>query len=587
MKKNLLSIFGIAFSLSAFAQLPVSTTAENKNVVLEEFTGIYCVFCPDGHKRAKEISDNNPGDVVLINVHTGGYANPNGSDPDFRTSFGSALAGQTGLTGYPSGTVNRRVWSGSNTAQSRTAWAGSANTILGEASYANVALEGEIDYATRELTVDVEVHFTGTAPSTMNLNVALLQNNVAGPQTGGSNFNPSALLPNGDYNHQHMLRHLLTGQWGDEITTTTQGTTFAKQFTYSIPDDINDIPMVLTDLEIVAFVVEGQQNIITGAKGPINFTNLQGDNITLKGVDPSSSCDLMLQPVLDVKNNGGNEITSMRVRYHLGGQNVTYYDWTGSINAFENASVTLGDIAVPSDIGTSLTVEIINVNGVADNFPDDNMMTDIQIGVGSGLEFTFEFTQDRWGNESTWEIVEEGTTNVILSGGPYGVLGSNGTQVHSYDLVLPSVGCYSIKVNDSQGDGINSGKGEGMFAILDKDGNTTVLSNDGTFDSEVVVDFNVLSASPLSIGSDEVASELTVFPNPVTNIANIKFSLNNADNATLTIHNILGEVVYTETNLNQGQNIIDFDVTNLRAGMYFTTINAEEGISSTKFTVAK
>ena len=55
MKKLLsLSLFS-AYSVVGMAQLPVSTSAENKNAVLEEFTGIYCVYCPDGHKRANEI----------------------------------------------------------------------------------------------------------------------------------------------------------------------------------------------------------------------------------------------------------------------------------------------------------------------------------------------------------------------------------------------------------------------------------------------------------------------------------------------------------------------------------------------------
>ena len=53
-----------------FAQSFVSTTAENKNVVLEEFTGIHCGYCPDGHVMAQNFSNANPGDVVVINLHT-------------------------------------------------------------------------------------------------------------------------------------------------------------------------------------------------------------------------------------------------------------------------------------------------------------------------------------------------------------------------------------------------------------------------------------------------------------------------------------------------------------------------------------
>ena len=120
MKKIIFPAFAL-FSFIASSQTFVSTSVENKNVILEEYTGISCGYCPDGHKIAQDLHNANPNDVFLINIHTGGYANPQGPDTDFNTSFGSALAGQTGLTGYPSGTVNRHIFSGSTTtAQSRS-----------------------------------------------------------------------------------------------------------------------------------------------------------------------------------------------------------------------------------------------------------------------------------------------------------------------------------------------------------------------------------------------------------------------------------------------------------------------------------
>jgi hypothetical protein len=60
-------------------------------VVLEELTGINCQYCPDGHLRAKQIADANPGRVVLVNIHAGGYATPGAGQPDLRTTAGTAL----------------------------------------------------------------------------------------------------------------------------------------------------------------------------------------------------------------------------------------------------------------------------------------------------------------------------------------------------------------------------------------------------------------------------------------------------------------------------------------------------------------
>ncbi len=109
-------------------------------------------------------------------------------------------------------------------------WAAASNIVLDEVSYVNIALQGTIDVDTRVLTVDVETHFTGVAPSNLNLNIALLQSHIAGPQTGGLG-NPDQILEDGQYEQNHMLRHLLTGQWGDVISTSAQGTTITNQYT--------------------------------------------------------------------------------------------------------------------------------------------------------------------------------------------------------------------------------------------------------------------------------------------------------------------------------------------------------------------
>ncbi|MEK9601231.1 MAG: hypothetical protein VW147_05270, partial [Bacteroidota bacterium] len=64
MKKILTyGILGLFTISSSIAQNWVSTTPENKKVILEELTGVNCTYCPDGHKRANAIKDNNPDNV--------------------------------------------------------------------------------------------------------------------------------------------------------------------------------------------------------------------------------------------------------------------------------------------------------------------------------------------------------------------------------------------------------------------------------------------------------------------------------------------------------------------------------------------
>ena len=100
--KKIFTLLIILYTYNLFSQTFVSTIPENKNVILEQFTGIYCGFCPDGHVIAEGLAIANPNDVFVSKIHTGGYSNPNGpNDPDFNTIYGAAIANASGLAGYP------------------------------------------------------------------------------------------------------------------------------------------------------------------------------------------------------------------------------------------------------------------------------------------------------------------------------------------------------------------------------------------------------------------------------------------------------------------------------------------------------
>ncbi len=383
MKKLLLLLFTGCTTL-AMAQLPVSTSAENKNAVLEEFTGIYCTFCPDGHRLAQQFADANPGDVVLINIHTGGYADPNGSDPDFRTQWGAAIAGQSGLFGYPAGTINRRNFPGFEqqgspagaTAQSRGSWSTTGGTVISEASYANIALEGVIDYANKVLTVDVETYFTAAAPgATVKLNVAVLQNNVQGPQTG-MNGNPDQVLPNGNYNHNHMLRELLTGQWGVDIPTATS-VVGSYQYTWNIPDEINGIPVSVGELEVVAFITETQQEVVTGAKGPITLDLPAGMStadvqaVNSMSTATTSLCETSITPEFTIQNNESFAIDSCEAVLYFNGTPTT--QWITNIAANSTQVVTFAPQTLVAGSNTiSFEVSMNNVAQYIDVVSNNN-----------------------------------------------------------------------------------------------------------------------------------------------------------------------------------------------------------------------
>lgn len=414
MKKITLAVLLIA-GLSSSAQTIVSTTPQNRKVVLEEFTGIHCVFCPQGHAIGNGIKAADPNNAFIINVHVGGFATPSPGEPDFTTPFGAPIAAQSQLTGYPSATINRSVFLGfgntaGGTAMYRNFWTEASNTIKATPSYVNVALTGTINIDTRLLTVHVEAFYTASSGVPTNkINVALLQNNTLGAQTGGNAGN--------NYNHQHRLVHLLTGQWGDAINTTTIGTFVDRTYTYTIPSSYNSIDAVLGDFELVAFVAEGNQNIISGNGALPTYTGLSStaDAKVFNVNSITAQCNPSLAPTIVLQNFGQPTLTSLPISYNINGGANQIYNWTGSLASLERTTITLPNVTYTIQPSNTLNITFPNDGNNTNNL---GSVTFAKAVLGTSNNITLTIKPDVYGSEITWNI-KNSLGTIITAGGPY------------------------------------------------------------------------------------------------------------------------------------------------------------------------
>ena len=491
MKNLILLLSIVCFGVNA--QTFVSTSPENKNVVLEEFTGIYCVFCPDGHVIGQGLHDANPNDVFLINIHTGGYSNPNSpSDPDFNSNHGAAIAANSGLAGYPAGTVNRHVFpnitpqgSAGTTALSRGDWSAASTEIMSQASPVNVAAQASYDMATGILTINTETYFTATHTNSAFLHVAVVQNNVPGPQTGAAQYNPGAIISgpwSPTYNHQHMLKYLMDGAFGIELNTTTAGTFIPNTHTWTVPATLT-LPQGTTgfmpdidptNLDVVAFISEGPQEIITGFQANVVciFPNAYDANVTA-----SSAEDVVCASETDIeitfRNYGNQPLTSLDLMYDINGGFPLTYNWTGNLASGAAVTVSIPNVAFTPQAFNNVNWTASNPNGQTDQNSSNNysssmfrhweLQGDVLMGIDAGL-INIDITTDGYGSETTWDIkAEDGT--VVASGGPYG---SNTTYNE-----IASVGatqCFTFSLYDSYGDGMCCTNGVGSVLVQDGSG---------------------------------------------------------------------------------------------------------------------
>ena len=571
MKKKITLTAFVILTLSQMnAQTFVSTSPSKKNAILEEFTGIYCTYCPDGHKRANDLSAAYPDRFYQINIHQGGLAVPSGNDVDLRTPFGDALASQAGVSGYPCGSVNRRLFpSETAISVSRTMWANYVPVVLNESSYVNVAAKSSIDFATRTLTVDVEVYYTADAfVSKNNINVALVQNHILGHQTGMLS-NPEQIYKDSIYIHQHALRHLLTGQWGDDttVTATAANSFFSARYSYVIPENLNNVPYVLDNLEVIVFIAEGDKNIVTATKSEMIYLNTDpvlGDITEIE----TNSCDAAF--ALDLKNYWHNkDITSLDFEYEVYGEIFKYHWQNGTIAANTVDTVVLPPVDLRVGDPAIINVTITAINGdtsfdITKSYPLEKMKYEVDAGA------TLKLVTDRYGNQITWRVFD-GMEKAVDSGGPYGKLSYNGTATRIIALPLSTAGCYAVKIYDSAGDGINHGTGAGYIDILSADGDI-IVHNDGRFKHET--GFYLLYKGEVGIENISMSPEFRINSNPVKNVLQIEGL---QDYQTAVILNINGQSVNFVRN---GKNL---DVSHLKSGQYFLQIKTGNKTEVLKF----
>lgn len=604
MKKSLLLLGNVvAAGLSFAQQTPVSQTPLNKNVVLEELTGINCQYCPDGHKRAKQLADANPGRVVLVNVHAGGYATPGAGQPDLRTTDGTALDNFFDPEGYPAGALQRTP-SGTETflATGRGNWAGMANTVLGQASPVNVAMDAQIDAVTRQLTLHVEIFYTTPQAAGTNhyLNVGIVQNNYEGPQTAGSTWNPDAVLPNGNYLHQHMFRGFINagGTWGETIDASSTGV-ITKTITYTLPASLNNIDMNIGDLQFFAILHEGHNTynnskVITAAEVTPTYVNVPAATASVQSIVNNFNIGCAttgaISPIVKVKN-AGSAITNLTFSTAVNGGTASTYDWTGNIPAFGSADITIPTVNFTPGTTNNVVVTLTSVNngsGTVGATASANKNI-IKAATATGTVITLEVLTDNYPGETTWQMLNSSGT-AVANGGPYAGNGQNAggadaLKTKSHDITLPASDCYSIKLMDEYGDGFTYGNNPGGgFGFRIKQGTTTLYSKiQAPYDFGVATTIDGVLNFVLGINeNEEVLTVFNIYPNPAQNSATLEIATSNESKVSYKIVNALGQEVLAD-NLGSvnGQKTVSVNTSSLKSGIYFVKFDIN-GVSTQK-----
>ena len=180
----------------------------------------------------------------------------------------------------------------------------------------------------------------------------------------------------------------------------------------------NNVDAVLADLEVIAFVSETQQNIISGAEATPFFDGLEYSNdASLLSIEDNlnGNCGETASPVIVIQNFGTDLINSLSIEYSINSGSSETHSWSGSLESLQSTSIELPSISYsPSDTNT---INII----LSDDENNDNNSNVFYFDQSSSYEtsfVTFDLVTDNYATETTWEFTDS-SGNIIAQGGGY------------------------------------------------------------------------------------------------------------------------------------------------------------------------
>ncbi|HBW85821.1 MAG TPA: hypothetical protein DEF82_03495 [Crocinitomicaceae bacterium] len=199
---------------------PVFTPNTNlfRNVLIEDFTGHQCVFCPAAADLAHALHESNPSRVFTASIHSG----PTGmgdfqvvSLPNYPTDFTNAQGleigtyfgtNDGGFIGNPRGTVNR--FNNGYIFQSPAQWSSMMNDQLTQNSL-KVNIQSALNYypSTKGAFLHVEIEkLDQNLTNELGVVVYLLEDSLVGDQKMSDNSH------NSSYVHRDIHRGNIDGQ---------------------------------------------------------------------------------------------------------------------------------------------------------------------------------------------------------------------------------------------------------------------------------------------------------------------------------------------------------------------------------------
>lgn len=540
MKKLFLLSLSLLISILTFGQQIA------KNYVLVEMsTSTGCYYCPGAEMGAQDLVDNGK-NVAVIAYHHNSYGDT------LYTSDGLARISYYGYNGTPDTYFNggNNVLGGNHSSSLYSTFLPIYNNAIDEltsfsCNIDNFSSTNDLDFMTN-ITVEKVADYTG---SNLKLFVVVTED-----------FDPY------NWEGQSQLGFVERGMFPSASGTAldfSSATSISKEINFSVDPSWN-----LENSELIVFVQDMDSKEILQVEKSIMDLPSGTNNIILQKINTPVEgeviCGNNITPTIQIKNKGTEELTSVDFVVSVNGSEIDTCSWTGNLASLESTEITLDEVTFNPIANNELSIVAENPNGVTDDDTSNNLVT----------------TNFNKSDETTTRIVLDMNPGAWAFQTSYALFNSEGTELYSGSdftdneqineiFTLDIDECYYFEFYSS-GDGFHTA--EGYCKLTDNVGGEELINISGDFGQLFEYNFRTTTVANISDVNDE---NISIFPNPTSDIININF--NDSKNCNLTIFRVDGSVVFKKEYSNiQNTNI---DVSDFTQGIYFITITGDVNYS--------
>ena len=559
MKKFTLSLFLLIAATIVYSQSP-------RMVLQEEFTSSTCAPCASANPTFHNWLVQHPDIYTAIFWHCN-WPSP-GNDPMYlaNTTENGARISYYSVNSIPWAFVDGNVYA--NNGLSLT-WPVIQNRSAVLSPF-TINLQHQLNAAQDSIFVTMLVACTQAVAASMVAHNVVIEKHVHFTTAPGSN---------GEKDFYNVMKKMLPGKDGTDLMLSyVPGDYSVMQYGWKLANvyDINQ-------LGAISFVQnKSTKEVYQAANSSAEVITMPFNNdAEMMNVSNYStvSCTGKINPVVEIRNNGNNPITSVEIKYQVNDEPVSIFTWTGNLATLSKASVTLPEYIFTPMLQNTLKIFSNNPNNVADEYPKNDTAT-ISI-AGPTITHNLVYVSIRTDNapgETTWDVRDEASV-LIKSGGPYTI------PIHMYrDTVdLPSTGCYTFTIYDSGGNGICCGNGTGVYTLSTSSPSVTIKSGN-IFNSSEFTEFSMDWATGIR---DIQENGFNVYPNPFEGTARMTFTTARSGYVTINLYNTFGQPVKTinEGIMHSGNHELTLDAKELPAGFYILKVQADSEVFTKKISL--